>query len=181
MLEKTPLRKHLNADSMNRQLKKQFEEILDHRAKNVTYSLSDVLMSGYAMFSLKYPSLLQFDKERGDEGEIENIKAIYNIKDVPCDSQMRNILDDIDPNELRPAFTKLFAQLQRGKVLEEMTYFNDYYLLSIDGIEAFNSGKIFSKNCSCRKRRDESVEYYEQFLGAVIVHPEKKRSHTRMS
>ena len=174
MTIKIALRKHLNADSMNKQLKCQFEKIPDHRAKNVKYSLPDALMSGYAMFSLKYPSLLQFDKERENRSEIENIKSIYNIKNVPCDSQIRNILDDVNPNELRPAFTKLFAQLQRGKVLEEMIYFDDYYLLSIDGIEVFNSEKIFSKNCSSRKRRDESVEYYQQFLGAVIVHPERK-------
>jgi hypothetical protein len=159
---------------MNKQLKCQFGKIPDHRAKNAKYSLPDVLMSGYAMFSLKYPSLLQFDKEREDEGEIENIKSIYNIEKVPCDSQMRNILDEVNPNDLRPAFTKLFAQLQRGKVLEEMTYFDDSYLLSIDGIEVFNSEKIFSKNCSSRKRRDKSIEYYQQFLGAVIVHPEKR-------
>ena len=159
---------------MNKQLKCQFGRIPDHRAKNVKYSLPDVLMSGYAMFSLKYPSLLQFDKERGNEDNIENIKAIYNIEDVPCDSQMRNILDDINPNGLRPAFTKLFAQLQRGKILEDMTYFEDSYLLSIDGIEVFNSEKRFSKNCSVRKRRGGSIEYYQQFLGAVIVHPEKR-------
>ena len=174
MLEKIIKRKHLNADSLIEQLWDNFEKIPDHRAKNITYSLSDVLMSGYAVFSLKCPSLLQFDKKRNNEEEWVNIKSVFKVEDVPCDSQMRNILDEVESDKLRPAFTKLFTQLQRGKALEQMIYFNNHYLLSLDGIEVYHSEKIFSKNCLSRKLRDESIEYYQQFLGAVLVHPEKK-------
>jgi hypothetical protein len=41
----------------------------------------DALMSAFAMFSLKAPSLLAFDKERA-EG---NLHTIYGIERVPCD------------------------------------------------------------------------------------------------
>ena len=168
------VRKHLNADSLIKQLRDCFKDIPDHRAKNAKFSLPDVLMSGYAMFSLKCSSLLEFDDKRDVAEEMDNIKAVYNVEKVPCDSQLRDILDDVDPKDLRPCFTKLFARLQRGKVLEQMTYFNDYYLLNLDGIEVYSSENIFSENCLRRKRRNDIVEYYQQFLGAVIVHPERK-------
>lgn len=59
------LRKHLNADALLSTMKIGFEKIEDdHRPGNVQHSLGDTLMAGFAMFSLKDPSLLAFD-ERG--------------------------------------------------------------------------------------------------------------------
>ena len=75
-------------------------------------------MSVFAMFSLKAPSLLAFDKERA-EG---NLHTIYGIQRVPCDTYMRERLDPISPKVLRPVFTSVFRQLQRGKALEAMAF-----------------------------------------------------------
>ena len=52
-------------------------------------SLPDTLMSAFAMFSVKSPSLLAFDDER-KEG---NLQQVYGIGQVPCDTRMREILD----------------------------------------------------------------------------------------
>jgi len=41
---------------------------------------------------------------------------------VPSDTQMREILDRVDPQLLRPLFNDVFRQLQRGKALEPMAY-----------------------------------------------------------
>ncbi len=62
-------------------------------------------MSGFAMFSLKDLSLLAFDERRGVD---QNLKDIYLIDKVPCDTQMRKNLDPIDPEELRLAFKGSF-------------------------------------------------------------------------
>jgi hypothetical protein len=50
-------------DGQTAKLRKRFEELADHRAANSSYPLNDILMSGFAMFSLKYPSLLQFENQ----------------------------------------------------------------------------------------------------------------------
>jgi hypothetical protein len=42
-------------------------------------------MSAFAMFSLKAPSLLAFDKERTED----NLQRVYGIGRVPCDTSMR--------------------------------------------------------------------------------------------
>ncbi len=82
-------------------------------------------MSAFAMFSLKAPSPLAFDKERA-EG---NLHTIYGIERVPCDTRMREILDPVSPQWLRPVFKSIFRQLQRGKALESMMFLDNYYLL----------------------------------------------------
>ena len=80
--------------------------------------MPDALMAGFAMFSLKCPSLLDCDRQRA-EG---NLQTIYGIERVPCDSYMRELLDPGVPDSLRPVFTGVFRQLQRGKALEAMVF-----------------------------------------------------------
>jgi len=43
-------------------------------------------MSGLALFGLKYPSLLQFDKDRQSETRQANLGALYGIQHPPCDT-----------------------------------------------------------------------------------------------
>ena len=55
------VRKHLAADALVALLRARFATITDPRPGNPTISVADALMSAYAMFALKDPSLLAFD------------------------------------------------------------------------------------------------------------------------
>ena len=114
--EKIRLRKHLNADALFATMRTGFEKINDHRPGDVTIPLADAMMSGFAMFSLKDPSLLAFDERRRAP---QNLMTIYGMGSIPCDTSMREILDGVNPNDLRPLFKDAFRALQRGKVLEK--------------------------------------------------------------
>ena len=78
-------RKHLCADALFRLLHAHFATIVDDGVDEVKIPLDDALMAAFAMFSLKAPSLLAFDKQRA-EG---NLKTIYGITHTPCDTRMR--------------------------------------------------------------------------------------------
>ncbi|VAX37867.1 hypothetical protein MNBD_UNCLBAC01-734 [hydrothermal vent metagenome] len=138
-------RKYLSADAMFAKLKYIFSKIPEHHQGDIKIPLADVMMSAFAMFSLKDPSLLAFDERR--ESEPTNLRTIYNIDKIPCDTQMRNILDDADPEDVRAAYKAIFNDLQRGKALEPMVFMEDCYLTSVDGTGYFSSGKLHSKNC----------------------------------
>jgi len=116
-------RKHLSADALFRLVRSGFDTIPDHRSLDPEISLTDALMSAFAMFSLQSPSLLAFDKQRA-EG---NLQTIYGLTCVPCDTRMREILDPLSPESLRPLFKSVFRQLQRGKALEPMAFLEDDY------------------------------------------------------
>jgi hypothetical protein len=138
------------------------------RCAGVDISLTDTLMSAFAMFSLKAPSLLAFDKERA-EG---NLQTIYGIQRVPCDTYMRERLDPLSPQWLRPVFKSVFRQLQRGKALEEMVFLDGHYLLALDGTGYFSSTTIHCAACLHTVHRNGSVTYAHQMLGAAIIHPD---------
>ena len=166
------LRKTLSAPGLLKNVRNEFEKIREHRNGTVKYPLPDVLMSGLAMFGLKYPSLLQFDKARHEKSIKANLKNLYGIKKAPCDTQMRQVLDPVSPNELRSAFTSIHRQLQRQKVLESYQYLGGY-LVSLDGTGQFSSNKIRCKDCCSKNLRNGKKQYYHQLLGAVVVHPDK--------
>src|SRR6266568_3469153 len=161
-------RKHLSADALFHLVRSGFATIPDPRRDNGDIALADALMSAFAMFSLKAPSLLAFDKERA-EG---NLHTIYGIERVPCDTHMREILDPISPKWLRPVFTSVFRQLQRGKALEAMVFLEGHYLLALDGTGYFSSTTIHCASCLHKVHCNASVTYSHQMLGAAIIHPD---------
>jgi hypothetical protein len=158
-------------DAMLTDLYQGFSDLDDHRRGPVDISLADALMSGFAMFSLKDPSLLAFDERRRNNG---NLGRVYGIGRVPSDTQMRAILDPVDPDCLRDQFTAIFRQLQRGKALEPMIFYEGCYLLSLDGTGSFSSEKLSSASCQIKKHRSGKVTYYQQVVGGAIVHPDFK-------
>ena len=161
-------RKHLSADALFHLVRSGFAHIPDPRCEEVDISLTDTLMSAFAMFSLKAPSLLAFDKERA-EG---NLHTVYGIQHVPCDTYMRERLDPVSPKWLRPVFKSVFRQLQRGKALEEMVFLDGHYLLALDGTGYFSSTTIHCASCLHTVHRNGSVTYAHQMLGAAIIHPD---------
>jgi Transposase DDE domain len=163
-------RKHLSADALFRMVRSGFAAIPDYRLSETEISLTDALMAAFALFSLKSPSLLAFDKHRV-EG---NLGTIYAIDHVPCDTQMREILDPVSPESVRPLFKRIFGQLQRGKALESMLFLEDYYLLALDGTEYFSSKTIHCASCLQKTHRNGSITYSHQMLGAALIHPDQR-------
>jgi hypothetical protein len=167
------LRKQLSAPGLLTSIRQCFTHVPEHRHERNDIPLPDALMSGLAVFGLKYPSLLKFD-EAYNEGIIRhNLKTLYGVKRAPCDTQLRTILDPVAPAELRPAFRAVHRHLQRHKALEPYQYLNGHYLVSIDGTGQFASSDISCDEC-CTKTVKGQTRYYHQLLGAVIVHPDLK-------
>jgi hypothetical protein len=166
MSQKIKLRKNLNADALFSLVRSDFKKIKDPRSNNIKISISDALMSGFAMFSLKDPSLLAFEARQPED---TNLRPIYKINNVPCDTQMRTILDEVDPADIEPSFKNIFSKLQHGMVLEPMIFMNRCYLISIDGTGYFSSNKIHCDSC-CMKTNSKTGEitYQHQMLGAAI-------------
>jgi len=165
------IRKHLSADGLFNRIRGEMAKIKDHRPMNVVIPLVDALMSGLALFALKDPSLLAFEEHRAAP---DNLRKMFGITKIASDTQMRTILDGVDPESLRPLYKQVFNQLQRGKVLEKMTFLGKYYLVSADGVEYFSSSTVHCESCLERKHKNGTITYSHQLFGAAIVHPDHK-------
>lgn len=166
-----PLRKQLSTPGLLSAIRACFANVVDPRT-GCEIPLVDALMSGLAVFGLKYPSLLKFDEAYQNEAVIRaNLQSLYGVNRAPCDTQLRTRLDPLDPETLRPAFRAVHRHLQRHKALEAYPFLDGYYLVSIDGTGQFASSAISCPAC-CSKTTGGQTCYYHQLLAAVIVHPD---------
>jgi hypothetical protein len=161
-------RRFLSADAMFKSLRNRFDQIEDsRRATHISHLLSDALSAALAMFSLKDPSLLAF-QDRLDDPSLKNI---FGIKSIPSDSQMRDMLDPIEFEQLNEAFADIFADLQQGGVLKKFKFSGGQYLVAIDGTGYFSSTNIHCENCLEKKSSDGKTRFAHQAVAAVLIHP----------
>lgn len=172
----TPFKKHLSASGLIDIIHRQFSKIADPRdnGKRMIIPLKDHLMSGLAVFGLKCSSLLDYDRKRAADYTGHNLRSLYKVERPPSDTYLRQRLDEVAPDSIRPAFKKVFAAFQRGKGLEEYQYMNGCVLISADGSGYFSSGKISCPQCCVKSHRGGKKSYYHQIFAASVVHPDKR-------
>lgn len=131
------LQASVTLDAQLSKLRSGFQQLEDHRAANSSYSLSDILMSGLAMFSLKYPSLLQFETQT--QMERENLHHLYGIRKLCTDSQLRKVLDKVDASGLKAFQVNNFKELDRLGITKAYRSYKDFLVVAIDGVTHFES------------------------------------------
>lgn len=146
-----------------------FETFTDSRSSNKSIPFSNFLRSGFALFSTKSKSLQSFLKSCTIKQG--NLKSIYGIDKVPKATQLREVLDQVDPQKLRRCFHLLYKEALRKGVVSKLKYWNNQLILSIDGVQHFASKKVSCPNCLSRKQKDGNVSHYHAMLSASFVHP----------
>lgn len=136
-------------------------------------SLVDCLLSALAVFSLKYASLLQFDKEASSTESAlrHNLRALFGVDRAPCDTSMRERLDGVELGVVRGAMKAVLARLQRGKVLEQWKFLGRYFLISLDGSGFFSSANIHCNQCCEKHHRNGTITYSHQMVVGSVVCP----------
>ena len=136
----TKSKKHLSFGSLRTYMSKLFRALPDNRQQGkVNYSLHDILMSGFACMHFQEPSLLQFQKRLQDEQNKNNLQTLFDIKDIPQNTQLREAIDAVDSECFSPIFKEFYSRLQRGKHLEQYQLFPNQYYFPIDGAQFYHS------------------------------------------
>jgi hypothetical protein len=159
-------------DELIKLVRESFKVLKDHRSHNRTYPLVDLLSAGFAIFSLKDPSLLAFREQFSMRSE--NLKRIYGIEQIPADTALREGLDEVAPALLQAQFSPLVEKLRQFGVLTQRSVLGGYTLLAGDGTQHFCSGNRSCPQCLTKQHRNGKTTYHHQMLGAVCVHPNEK-------
>jgi len=124
-------------DELIKLVREGFKSIKDHRKYNFTYSLEDLLSAGFAIFSLKDPSLLAFREQYPMRSE--NLKRIYGIDQIPADTALREGPDGVAPANLQGLFKPLLDKLRQEDMVKKRQVLGGYTLLAGDGTQHFCS------------------------------------------
>ena len=170
------IKKHLSFSALRKMLSKRFLQAEDTRQGDVKYRLHDFFMTGFAMMYFQDPSLLSFQRRLQKAYNQNNLETMFDIKSIPKDSQLRDVLDNVSTEELESLFPDFLYQLQRGNHLKSYQFLDGRYLLPLDGTEYFSSKKICCSSCLQKKnKKTGEIRYHHQILQAAIVHPDMKQ------
>ncbi len=123
-------------------------------ADQLTYRLHDTVMSGFALMFFQPPSLLQFQRALQQKRRRCNLQTLFGVHEVPSDTQMREILDRIEPEPLRALLPQLCAKVRRvgwgGRFttpLPSGQHQGSYYTVALEGSEYCHSTTIPCAHC----------------------------------
>jgi hypothetical protein len=147
-------------------------QLPDHRkGKNTSYEIKDAALGAFAVFYTQAPSFLAYQRTMKRCKGRSNAESLFGIEQIPCDNQIRTLLDPIAPCHLFPMFSAILASLTEAGELDPFRVLGGHLLVSLDGTRYFSSKKIHCPNCSHRTLSDDSVLYFHDVITPVIVRP----------
>jgi hypothetical protein len=103
-----------------------------------------------------------------------NAYGLFGVDQIPSDGQIRNLLDPVDPAQLREPFWEIYHSLEQSGHLDPYRGIGGTYMVSLDGSQYFSSQEIHCTNCRVTIR-DEKTYYSHWVMLAVLSAPEKKQ------
>src|SRR5712692_209080 len=149
----------LTLEAMIEMVSTTFGHIPDSRCpERVNYSLHDTLLSGFAMMFFQHPSLLEFQRKMKQRRGRCNLETLFGLREVPSESQMRDILDGVPVELLRALLPEMFAKFRRAgwakdfqSAISSGVDQGEYYTLALDGSDYFHSTEVQCPSCLQRR------------------------------
>ena len=158
---------------------KTFERVKTGDCDRATsFSARDCLMSALAIFTFKFPSMLQFDTaSHQNQKLISNLRNLFGVERAPTDSTLRRRIDEIDSKHIHRALRTAFGWLRRNRFLDpfRVAKFDNLVPLMVDGTGYYTSTKVRCKHCLKSVQRDGKTRYRHAVLCAVVAHPDVKQ------
>jgi hypothetical protein len=159
------------------QLHQVFEALPDFRLPSpaLKYTIKDATLGAFSMFFSQSPSFLSYQQAMHQAQGRSNAESLFDIAQIPSDNQIRNLLDPISPEALYSVFSRSFAALEHQGHLEGYRFFEECFLLPIDGTEYFRSAKIHCEHCTKSHHKNGKVSYSHKVLTPVLAAPDNPK------
>ena len=142
---------------------------------NKRYQIKDAALSAFSVFFTQCPSFLTYQKSMEQNKGNNNGRTLFGIDKIPCDNQIRALLDPVPASCIAPVFDQTFKMLQETNVIDDFRSFNNDLLIALDGTWYFSSKKINCPNCLTKEHKDGTITYYHNTLLPVVVVPGSSR------
>ena len=158
-------------------LHQQLHDLPDTRkpGNNTKYQVEDAVISAFSVFFTQSPSFLEHQRLMKNIKGKDNGSSLFNIKEIPCDNQIRNLLDPIPASTIFGAFEEVYQWLKKQGIIKKFLYLDEEILIALDGTEYFSSKKIHCSHCNCRNHRNGTTTYFHGCIIPVVVSPDKKQ------
>ncbi|NET74147.1 MAG: ISNCY family transposase [Sphaerospermopsis sp. SIO1G2] len=168
MVKRFPLKRFFQ------ETQKKWSQLPDNRkaSPNKKYDLSDAVNSAMSVFVMQSPSFLDHNQRmNGKQNGKNNLQTLFDVKHVPSDNQIRNLIDPISSDHFASQYHWVWQKLREYGVLDQYQSPLRTLSIALDGMTYHSSRKIHCPNCSTRKDRNGDLHYYHSALLPVVVKP----------
>ena len=153
-----------------------FHQVLDHlpdtrRGKNSTYTIKDAALGAFAGFFTQSPSFLAHQQALRQAKGVSNAEHLFGMTQIPCDNQIRTLLDPVPPDHLFPVFRTITQALVAAGTVETFQGLDETVLIALDGTQYFSSQRISCPSCCHKTSASGTVTYSHSAITPVIVAP----------
>jgi len=96
---------------------------------------------------------------------------MFGVETIPCNNQIRNLLDPLMPSSLDRVYLEVFEGLEQHGWLANFRGLAAQLWLAMDGTQYFSSHTIHCQNCLKRQTAKGHTLYYHSAITPVIVCP----------
>lgn len=141
------------------------------KGTNKHYTVRDAALGAFAVFFTQSPSFLAYQRAMTKRKGQRNAHTLFGLTEIPCDNQMRTLLDPVPPALLDPVFDHGFTALGETQHLAAFRSWQKRLLGVLDGTQYFSSQNISCPQCSRQTHRHGTTTYSHRMLTPVIVAP----------
>ena len=138
---------------------------------NTRYQIPDAALGAFGIFFTQSPSFLEYQRRLKQSQGHDNAQTLFGVEQIPCDNQVRKLLDPIAPSHFNPVFLEVFEHLEQQHLLEPLRVLDHQLLVSLDGTQYFSSKTLHCQNCLTRQLSNGQTLYYHSAITPVVVCP----------
>ena len=97
-------------------------------------------VSAFSVFLMQLSSFLAYQR-RMQQG-CNNVLSMFGAHEIPSDNQIRNLLDTVKQQALKPLYNTLLEDLMNKCVIEHYLTLQGKVLLALDGVTYFSSSTL---------------------------------------
>jgi hypothetical protein len=163
----------LGFDALKGILHRQLASLPDprHRGPNTRYTMQEAALGAFGIFFTQSPSFLEYQRRLQHTKGHNNAQTLLGVERIPCDNQVRTLLDPIAPRHLDAVFVEVFKGLEQHHMLAHFRVLDDQLLVALDGTNYFSSKAIHCPNCLTRQLTNGQTLYYHAAITPAIVCP----------
>jgi hypothetical protein len=163
----------LGFDALQGILHRRIAHLPDHRKEspNTQYAIHDAALGAFGIFFTQSPSFLEYQRRLQHTKGNNNAYTLFDVKQMPCDNQVRTLLDPIAPSHLDAVFLEVFEELEQHRMLAPFRVLGNQLCVALDGTNYFSSKAIHCQNCLRRQLSTGQTLYYHPAITPVIVCP----------
>ena len=142
-----------------------------HKGPNTQYTIQDAALGAFGIFFTQSSSFLEYQRRLHHTTGRNNAQTLLGVEQMPCDNQVRTLLDPLAPRHLDAVFVEVFEGLEQHRMLAHFRVLGDQLLVALDGTNYFSSQAIHCPNCLTRQLTNGHTLYYHAAITPVIVCP----------